>query len=173
MTFEEFCDKNKFYLIKLKNRLSNIYRNQKSPEEIEQIVILSAYDTIEALKDREIYQNPLGYFFSCLRKNLNKEKFKEKFVSYDWSSDTDPKNPIKEFDINHDITLVVSKLSEIQQTVIKHRYYDNMTLAESGMALNLSAERIRQIEEAALDKLRWELTRDTNSKVIKKSNLSV
>ncbi|MCI5047597.1 MAG: RNA polymerase factor sigma-32 [Aquisalinus sp.] len=53
------------------------------------------------------------------------------------------------------ISLELNKLSEREQAVIQHRFFDEtrMTLAGIGEKLNLSKERIRQIEKAALAKL--------------------
>lgn len=57
-----------------------------------------------------------------------------------------------------DLREVLTHLSEIEKNIIRHRYglfgATEMTLQEIGEAFNLSRERIRQIEQVALGKMR-------------------
>lgn len=49
---------------------------------------------------------------------------------------------------------LVDSLPEKQAAVIRHRFWGNLTLTETGGKIGLSAERVRQLEEAALATLR-------------------
>lgn len=52
------------------------------------------------------------------------------------------------------LTQAMSVLTDRERVVIRYRFKEDMTLAEAGEKLNLSRERIRQIERDAMQKLR-------------------
>jgi len=85
----------------------------------------------------------------------------------DFLSDEDGKNPFDAADLNNWIKSIPQRLSELNPTerfVISWRFGlvdgEEMTLQEIGTSLSLSRERVRQIQEEALAKLRVKLEVD-------------
>lgn len=88
-------------------------------------------------------------------KNDDREKTKVAFVSD--KKNKSPEEQLVENDIKQAIDSGIDILREKEKLVIKMRYgldgKEGMSLLEIGEKLNLSKERIRQIEEAALSRL--------------------
>lgn len=82
----------------------------------------------------------------------------------DITADTSLAPPEEAFDADrwsHGLDALLAVLSPIEQAILRFRFglgdAEELTLAEVGAKYNLSRERIRQIQERALDKLRAEL----------------
>jgi RNA polymerase primary sigma factor len=85
----------------------------------------------------------------------------------DFLADEETKNPFEATDLNHWIQSIPDRLGELSPTerfVLCWRFGlidgEEMTLQEIGTCLNLSRERVRQIQEEALVKLRTKLEVD-------------
>jgi RNA polymerase primary sigma factor len=85
----------------------------------------------------------------------------------DFLADEETKNPFEETNLNAWIKSIPERLGELSPTerfVISWRFGlidgDEMTLQEIGSSLSLSRERVRQIQEEALGKLRSKLEVD-------------
>ena len=79
----------------------------------------------------------------------NADRFDSKYDEpYDHNDDYD-RSELKRVIAKH-----MSSLSDRQQEIIKARFWDNMSLAEVGAELGISAQRVRQIEAAALRTLK-------------------
>ena len=85
----------------------------------------------------------------------------------DFLADEDEKGPLENAEFSawvRDIPKTLGKLSVTERFVICWRFGlldgEEMTLQEIGKCLNLSRERIRQIQEEALQKLRMKLDAD-------------
>ena len=70
-----------------------------------------------------------------------------------------PEDNLREKQDHEALYKVLSFLSEKELTVLHGRYMEDKTLEEVGETLNLTRERIRQIEAAALEKIRTHVER--------------
>ena len=58
--------------------------------------------------------------------------------------------------VDKTMPVILKKLTDRERKVIEHRVRDAMSLDEVGKSLGLSAERVRQIEQRAYRKLKWQ-----------------
>ncbi|HKB88438.1 MAG TPA: sigma-70 family RNA polymerase sigma factor [Patescibacteria group bacterium] len=104
--------------------------------------------------------------------SLANDKYREEEAGWASLSEAlhivDPK-PEREVEVNEVKTTVESLFSELsdkQQFVIQRLYYDELTLDEVSKSLNVVPERVRQIRQLALEKLRHAITvREWDAKI--------
>jgi RNA polymerase sigma factor for flagellar operon FliA len=69
----------------------------------------------------------------------------------------DPLNIIEEHDTKKRLAELIDRLSEKEKYVMSLYYFDELTMKETGMALNITESRVCQIHSQALMKLRTKL----------------
>lgn len=83
----------------------------------------------------------------------------------------DPFETLKDKSTKQDITALLHKLDEREQLILRHRFAldggKEQTLEEIGAALNVTRERIRQIQNIALRKLRKMMEKQEKPKRVK------
>lgn len=70
------------------------------------------------------------------------------------AEEIDPDASVLQQQLRTDLAAALAQLSERERAILQARYHDKLTLEEAGRAHNLTRERARQIEKAALIKLR-------------------
>lgn len=70
------------------------------------------------------------------------------------SSDVSVENEICNQTLKEDIDHILNKLSEKERNVLRMRYWQEMTLEAIGKQLNVTRERVRQIEIRAIQRLK-------------------
>lgn len=73
-------------------------------------------------------------------------------------SDRDP-DRMEPMDVTALLALAQSGLNARQRKVLRRRFCDGLTLAEVGREIGVGKERVRQIQEKALRRCRWQLAR--------------
>jgi RNA polymerase sigma factor (sigma-70 family) len=80
------------------------------------------------------------------------------YLDAEYLSVSDPEEVTVRHLLDESVRSAVQKLEERESTVLRRRFgldgKDEETLAEVGTQLNLSRERVRQIEAGAIEKLR-------------------
>lgn len=89
--------------------------------------------------------------------------FKEALgVAYEYQEKEDTTYlEVETIDLIQKLSGALEKLSEKEFRVIKMRYWEELTLDETGQKLGITYERVRQIQSSTLEKLSAELTKVT------------
>lgn len=75
-------------------------------------------------------------------------------VASDYDLEEDCAKRLDQEQLQHDVRETIGGLSEELQAVIQYRYFDGLTLKETGQRLGVGIERARQLEAKAMRKLR-------------------
>lgn len=75
-------------------------------------------------------------------------------VSSDYNLEEECVKRLDQEQLQHDVRKAIGGLSEELQKVIQYRYFDRLTLKETGERLGVSIERARQMEAKAMRKMR-------------------
>lgn len=148
-----------FNLRRLRAQLADVTAENMSPEEKKKIA-----DTLKvSIRDVEDMESRIAAHDLSLSHSLNEDS------NDDWVDtilDTSPSpedETVKEFDANvrhHWIEAAMRKLPIRERAIIHHRHLSDppTTLEAIGKSLNISKERVRQLEARALRKMRQHLT---------------
>ena len=74
----------------------------------------------------------------------------------------DPLNVLEEQDTKKNLAKMIDRLSEKEKYVVSLYYFDELTMKETGMALNITESRVCQIHRQALKKLKIKLAGQEN-----------
>lgn len=75
-------------------------------------------------------------------------------VASDYDLEEDCAKRLDQEQLQHDVREAIGGLSEELQAVIQYRYFDGLTLKETGQRLGVGIERARQLEAKAMRKMR-------------------
>jgi len=103
-----------------------------------------------------------GYTETRVRKLSKLSDFGASQLSDDLESEDDFYASVRESDLTflfNELQLEISKLSEFEQSVIRHRFFEEKTLEESAEILGVSYEWIRKQQIAIVEKLRKKMSK--------------
>lgn len=163
-TYEEFIEPYQKLLTYARTALYKRYlynqNHNKRKEDVDQLIQIAAWQAYEKIREGGTYTFQ-SYFFNGIKfltgkRGLCSDNYN--LVSsipanFDKTEQVDDTIDIKEL-----IEIGLGSLTDLQKQVIKFRYYEGMTLQQSGDALGYSSEYIRLIQNKALETMKRELS---------------